>query len=74
MQNWKLCETGLAESALKLEKIKARLKSPLPKKLEDLKIHKQLIKVIYFSESDDSKQTKQSVRIPDSGNFAVLIM
>ncbi|XP_059369612.1 nesprin-2-like [Carassius carassius] len=49
--NWTLCETGLAESALKLEEIKARLKSPLPEKLEDLKIHMQLIK-----EDEDSLQ------------------
>ncbi|KAI2651915.1 Nesprin-2 [Labeo rohita] len=42
--NWKLCETGLADSALRLEEIKARLKSPLPEKLEDLKTHMQLIK------------------------------
>ncbi|KAF4099427.1 hypothetical protein G5714_019553 [Onychostoma macrolepis] len=49
--NWRLCETGLAESALKLEMIKARLKSPLPEKLEDLKIHMQLIK-----EDEDSLQ------------------
>ncbi|KAL1254649.1 hypothetical protein QQF64_016878, partial [Cirrhinus molitorella] len=42
--NWKLCETGLADSALKLEEIKAKLKSPLPEKLEDLKTHMQFIK------------------------------
>ncbi|XP_052441872.1 nesprin-2-like isoform X3 [Carassius gibelio] len=49
--NWMLCETGLVESALKLEEIKARLKSPLPEKLEDLEIHMQLIK-----EDEDSLQ------------------
>ncbi|XDV42021.1 hypothetical protein PO909_010774 [Leuciscus waleckii] len=49
--NWKLCETGLADCALKLEEIKARLKSPLPEKLEDLKTHEQLTK-----EHEDSLQ------------------
>ncbi|KAK7133211.1 hypothetical protein R3I94_015172 [Phoxinus phoxinus] len=49
--NWKLCETGLADCALKLEEIKARLKSPLPEKLEDLKTHEQLTK-----EYEDSLQ------------------
>ncbi|KAK2883496.1 hypothetical protein Q8A67_017133 [Cirrhinus molitorella] len=49
--NWKLCETGLADSALKLEEIKAKLKSPLPEKLEDLKTHMQFIK-----EDEDSLQ------------------
>lgn len=55
LQNWKLCETGLADCALKLEEIKARLKSPLPEKLEDLKTHEQLTKVIYASDSDNSE-------------------
>ncbi|KAG1964264.1 nesprin-2 [Pimephales promelas] len=49
--NWKLCETGLADCALKLEEIKARLKSPLPEKLDDLKTHEQLTK-----EYEDSLQ------------------
>ncbi|XP_052390559.1 nesprin-2 isoform X4 [Carassius gibelio] len=49
--NWKLCESGLANSALKLEEIKARLKCPLPEKLEDLKSHMLLIK-----EDEDSLQ------------------
>ncbi|XP_077075807.1 nesprin-2a [Siphateles boraxobius] len=49
--NWKLCETGLADCALKLEEIKARLKSPLPEKLEDLKTHETLTK-----EYEDSLQ------------------
>nr|XP_021324291.1 nesprin-2-like isoform X1 [Danio rerio] len=43
-QNWKLCVTGLVDSALKLDEIKARLKSPLPEKIEDLKKHEQLTK------------------------------
>ncbi|XP_043093802.1 nesprin-2 isoform X3 [Puntigrus tetrazona] len=50
-RNWKLCETGLADSALKLDEIKARLKSPLPEKLDDLKIHIKLMK-----EDEDSLQ------------------
>ncbi|XP_056337531.1 nesprin-2 isoform X2 [Danio aesculapii] len=43
-QNWKLCATGLVDSALKLDEIKARLKDPLPEKIEDLKKHEQLTK------------------------------
>ncbi|XP_067239734.1 nesprin-2-like isoform X8 [Chanodichthys erythropterus] len=42
--NWKLCEIGLADCALKLEEIKARLKIPLPEKIDDLKTHEQLTK------------------------------
>lgn len=55
MQNWKLCETGLADCALKLEEIKARLKIPLPEKIEDLKTHEQLTKVMYASDSSNSE-------------------
>ncbi|XP_051954461.1 nesprin-2-like [Xyrauchen texanus] len=44
IQNWRCCETGLVNSALKLEEIKTRLRSPLPEKLEELKTHKQLSK------------------------------
>ncbi len=61
-------------SALKLEEIKARLKSPLPEKLEDLKIHTQLIKVIYVSESDDSKQPNNPLESQIQVFFFVLIM
>jgi len=53
LQNWKLCETGLAVCALKLEEIKARLKSPLPEKLDDLKTHEQLTKVMSDSENSE---------------------
>lgn len=48
LQNWKLCVSGLIDSALKLDEIKARLKSPLPEKIEDLKKHEQLTKVIIY--------------------------
>ncbi|XP_051511030.1 LOW QUALITY PROTEIN: nesprin-2-like [Myxocyprinus asiaticus] len=46
IQNWRHCETGLVNSALKLEEIKTRLMSPLPEKLEELKTHKQLSKEV----------------------------